>query len=147
MGLSLLMKRKRVGGKTPFQKKDPLASSMLPSFPCRISWVPRQSGLLHCLGWHVPTLQTSDGSDMRPNANMFAQRKTDRRPHVARKFSLYADDVAILNLAFLGFQRSAIRVPNETKTVSTELNSSNTCPFYMFCISLRRGTKFTEPSS
>lgn len=44
-------------------------SSMLPSFPRRISRVPRQSGLLHCLGWHVPVLHTRDRSDTRRKRN------------------------------------------------------------------------------
>lgn len=36
-------------GNTP-PESNALVSSMLPSFPRRISWVPRQSELLHCLG-------------------------------------------------------------------------------------------------
>lgn len=66
---------------------------MLPSFPCRISWVPRQSGLLHC--------QT----DMRKQHHL-CPKKTDRKPCVTQKVSLYADDFVMDITACEGFRKA-----------------------------------------
>ena len=67
-------KRNRRETHTP-PENDALASSMLPSFPRRISWVPRQSELLHCLGWHVPALHTPARSHMRPHKHHVCPKK------------------------------------------------------------------------